>query len=71
MKRLIIGKGKKLKQERKKRVKNYDERLYIKINSTDKEQIQTLAKISNITTNELVRRIIKQQINIFNQIKGK
>jgi len=47
------------------RQKKYDTRLYIKISTDDKDKIQTLAKANKLTTNEMVRRILKTQLDLF------
>jgi len=47
------------------RQKKYDTRLYIKISTDDKDKIQTLAKVNKLTTNEMVRRILKTQLDLF------
>jgi len=47
------------------RQKKYDTRLYVKINSDDKDKLQTLAKANKLTTNEMVRRILRTQLDLF------
>lgn len=53
------------KKIRKTRPINYDTRLYVKISTDDKEQLRDLATANNLTINEMVRTIIKTQLDLF------
>lgn len=57
-------------KKRKTRPINYDTRLYVKINSNDKALLKSLARANNKTINDMVRTIIKTQLDLFgNQMK--